>query len=106
MTILFLGLHRSDKPEKKFYVELQGESGRTKRIYFGDSNSKDYTLFSALEREEHKRRYIQRHQSTEDWNDPETAGFWSRWILWGDTPSVQQNLKRTLSRFNLVRGRS
>ena len=105
MTI-FLGLHRSDKPEKKFYVELQGESGRSKRIYFGDANSKDYTLFSALEREERKRRYIQRHQSTEDWNDPETAGFWSRWILWGDTPSVQQNLKRTLSRFNLAREKS
>ena len=104
--VIFHGLHRSDKPEKKYYVELEGESGRTKRVYFGDSNSKDYTLFNGLEREEHKRRYLERHRANEDWNDPETAGFWSRWILWGDTPSVQQNLKRTLSRFNLRQGKS
>lgn len=96
----FIGLHKSDKPEKKYYVELES-SGRSKRVYFGDSNSKDYTLFSALEREEHKRRYLIRHKSREDWNDPETSGFWSRWLLWGDTPSIRTNLKRTLSRFNL-----
>lgn len=101
--VIFLGLHRSDKPEKKYYVELEGESGRTKRVYFGDSNAKDYTLFNALERDEHRRRYLVRHQRNENWGASgiETAGFWSRHLLWGDTPSVQQNLKRTLSRFNL-----
>jgi len=102
MTI-FLGLHRSDKPEKKYYVELKGDSGRIKRVYFGDSAYKDYTSHSALERGDRKRLYLQRHKATEDWNDPETANFWSRWILWGDTPSVRDNLKRTLSRFNLRR---
>lgn len=101
MTI-FLGLHRSDKPEKKYYVELEGESGRTKRIYFGDSSSKDYTLFSALEREERKRRYIQRHQATEDWNDPETAGFYARWILW-NKPTVRESLNDMLRRFPSLR---
>jgi hypothetical protein len=107
MTI-FLKLNRSDKPEKKYYVELEGDSGRTKRIYFGDSNSKDYTLFSALERDERRRRYIDRHRRTEDWTSTgvETAGFWAKHILWGDTPSVQQNLRRTLSRFNLRPGTS
>lgn len=99
----FIALHRSDKPDKKFYVELEGESGRTKRIYFGDSNAKDYTLFSALERDERRRRYIERHRRHEDWtaSGVETAGFWAKHLLWGDTPSVQQNLTRTLSRFNL-----
>lgn len=96
-------MHKSDKPEKKYYVELEGSSGRRKRIYFGDSNAKDYTLFNALEREERKRRYLLRHKATENWSDPETAGFWSRWILWGDTPSVQTNLRRTLARFTLER---
>jgi hypothetical protein len=104
MTI-FLGFHTSDKPEKKYFVEVEGSSGRRKRIYFGDSHAKDYTLFSGLEREEHKRRYLERHRKHEDWTSTgvETAGFWSRWILWGDTPSVQTNLKRTLSRFSFGR---
>lgn len=99
--MIFYGLKKSDKPEKKYVVEIGSETGRRKHIYFGASGMNDYTTFNALEREERKRRYIQRHQKNEDWNDPETAGFWSRWILWGDTPSIQTNLKRTLSKFNL-----
>ncbi len=102
----FIGLHRSDNPDKKYYVELEGASGRTKTIYFGDANSKDYTLFNALERNEHKRRYLQRHKSREDWSDPETAGFWSKHLLWGDTPNIRENLRRTISRFNLNRDAS
>jgi hypothetical protein len=101
--MIFYGLHKSDKPDKKYYVELGSDSNRKKRVYFGDSNMKDYTLFNALEREGRKRAYLSRHKSREDWNDPNTAGFWSRHILWGDTPSVQQNLKRTLSKYNLTR---
>jgi len=99
----FFGLHKSDRPEKKYYVELEGESGRPRRIYFGDSSAKDYTLFNALEREERKRRYLMRHKANEDWSATGiyTPGFWSKHILWGDTPSVQTNLKRTKSRFNL-----
>ena len=102
--MIFYGLHKSDKPEKKYFVEIGEEAGgRRKRIYFGASGMKDYTLFNALERDERRRLYIQRHQKHEDWNDPSTAGFWSKHLLWGDTPSVQTNLNRTLSRFNLSR---
>lgn len=97
----FLSLKRSDRPDKKYMVEVEANSGRTKTIHFGDSSLKDYTLFSAGERMERKRAYLARHAAREDWNDPETAGFWSRHILWGDTPSIQSNLKITRRRFNL-----
>ena len=97
----FLSLKRSDKPGKKYMVELETASGRTKTIHFGDASLKDYTLFSAEERMERKRRYLARHSAREDWSDPETAGFWSRHILWGDTPSVQENLKITRRRYGL-----
>ena len=93
----FLGLHKSDKPEKKYYVELEND-GRTKRVYFGDANSNDFTLFNSLVREEHKRRYLQRHKAREDWSDINTPGFWSRWVLW-NKPTVSASLKDTLSRF-------
>jgi len=82
-------------------VELETASGRTKTIHFGDANLKDYTLFRPAEREERKRLYLARHKATEDWSNPETAGFWSRHLLWGDTPSVRENLKRTLTRYHL-----
>lgn len=101
--MIFYGLHKSDKPEKKYYVELGGESGRRKRVYFGASGMDDYTTHNALVRDERRRNYIARHKPTEDWSDPTTAGFWSKHLLWGDTPFIQQNLKRTLSRFNLSR---
>jgi hypothetical protein len=93
----FLGLHKSDKPEKKFYAELEND-GRTKRVYFGDSHSKDFTLFNPLVREEHKRLYLQRHRARENWNDVNTPGFWSRWVLW-NKPTVSASLKDTLKRY-------
>lgn len=99
--VIFLSLKRSDRPEKKYVVELESSAGRRIRIHFGDASMKDYTLFSAQEREERKRNYLARHKATEDWNDPETAGFWSRWVLWGPHPSVQENLKFTRRKFNL-----
>ena len=97
----FLSLKRSEKPEKKYVVELKTDAGRVKRIHFGDSSLKDYTLFSAAEREERKRLYLARHKAREDWSNPETPGFWSRHVLWGDTPSVRHNLKLTLERHHL-----
>ena len=100
MTI-FLSLKRSEKPEKKYVVELESSAGRRIRIHFGDSSLKDYTLFSAEEREARKRSYLARHKAREDWSDPETPGFWSRWVLWGPHPSVQENLKFVRHKFKL-----
>ena len=101
--MIFYGLHKSDKPEKKYYVEVGESEGRRKRIYFGASGMKDYTTHNPLERDERRRNYLSRHRATENWSDPNTAGFWAKHLLWGDTPSVQTNLRRTLSRFNLSR---
>lgn len=81
----FLGIHRSDKPEKKYYALFEGDSGREKKVYFGDAKMKDYTLHSPLEREARKRAYISRHRSNENWSDPESPGALSRWILWNKT---------------------
>ena len=79
-----------------------GDSGREKRVYFGDSSSKDYTLFSPLEREERKRRYISRHAAREDWTKSgiESSGFWAKHILW-NRPTVTASLSDTRRRFNI-----
>jgi hypothetical protein len=77
-----LGVHQSDKPEKKMYAELETDSGRTKRVYFGQAGATDFVQSKDPER---KQRYIARHQTRENWSDPTTPGFWSRWVLWNLT---------------------
>ena len=57
----------------------------------------DYTIHKDPERKE---RYISRHKSNEDFNDPLTAGFWSRWYLW-NLPTKKaslEDLKRRLEK--------
>jgi hypothetical protein len=98
---IFYGLHRSDKPDKKWFVEVSEEGGRKKRIYFGAAGMKDFTLFSPMEREARRRLYIQRHKEHENWNDWSSAGFWSKHLLWGDTPNINKNLTATLAKYNL-----
>ena len=67
--------YKSDKPDKKFFII----TSTGKKIYFGSANMSDFTIHKDPER---KNRYIQRHQKRENWNDKNTAGFWSRWYLW------------------------
>ncbi len=96
----FLSLERSDRPEKKWRVVLEGDAGREKTIHFGDKSLNDYTTHNPLERDERKRLYLARHKVNENWNDPESAGFWSRWILW-NKPTIAASLRDVKSRFNL-----
>jgi len=98
--VKLISFKRSDNPDKKFTVVLETDTGSRKTIHFGDSHSKDYTLHSPLEREDRKKAYISRHKANEDWNDPLTAGFWSKHILW-NLPTVTASLQDTKRRFNL-----
>lgn len=99
--VVFLGLHKSDKPEKKYYAEFEVESGRKKRTYFGAAGMKDYTRFSAAERDQRRQNYLSRHRKTENWDDPTSAGALSRWILW-EKPSVAAGLRAYKKRFGFT----
>lgn len=67
--------YKSDKKDKKFFII----TSKSKKVYFGATGYQDYTMHHDDTR---KQSYIKRHASTENWNDPDTAGFWSRWLLW------------------------
>ncbi len=67
---------KSDKPDKKFYIITN--SG--KRVYFGASNYQHFTE-GHLD-EARKQRYLKRHKKNENWNNPDTAGYWSAKYLW------------------------
>jgi hypothetical protein len=100
VKIKLLSFAKSDRAGKKYMVKLE-KNGRTKTVHFGDSSMKDFTSFSPSIRASHKSRYLSRHAKREHWTDPTTAGFWSRWVLWGDSSSVKANLASTKRRFHL-----
>lgn len=92
-------ISKSTNPSKKFdaFIDV---NGKERKVSFGAAGMKDFTLHPASEREEHKKAYIARHRTTEDWTDPLTAGFWSRWYLW-NLPTKQESLRYIKERFNL-----
>lgn len=76
-TIIYLC--KSDKIDKKYMVRIDN-----KTIHFGAANMSDYRFHKNPKRKE---LYIIRHQKRENWTITgiKTAGFWSRWLLWGET---------------------
>lgn len=83
--------YKSDKPDKKFFII----TSTGKKVYFGSANMSDFTLHKDPLR---KNAYIQRHQKRENWNDKNTAGFWSRWYLW-NLPTKQASYEDIKKRF-------
>ena len=86
------------EPPHKWMAVFIDERRREIRVPFGASAYKDLT-------QHHDRRrrslYLARHAKNENWNDPQTAGALSRWILW-ETPNIAENVRLFKKRFNLV----
>lgn len=98
-------LYKSDKPEKKYFVEFENpKTGRLNKIYFGAirPNGVPYEAFIDHKDEERKARYLKRHKGMgENWNNPYSgAGYWSRWILWNKS-SLQASINDTKERFDI-----
>ena len=68
-------ISRSKKKDKKFDAVIDGK----KTVSFG---AKGYSDMTQHKDEERKKRYINRHKKNENWNDPKSAGFYARYILW------------------------
>lgn len=81
----------------KWYGVFTDEKRRETRIPFGASGYQDLTMHRDRRR---RTLYLARHRKNENWNDPQTAGALSRWILW-ETPNLDQNVKLFKRRFNL-----
>lgn len=92
-------LYKSDKPTKKFMIKyINNKTGRENTIYFGQANASDMTQHKD---EERKARYIKRHSGMgESWDNPHTAGFYSRWLLW-NKPTLSASIKDTNEKFGI-----
>ena len=82
---------------KKYTAVFFNDSGkRVKTTNFGAKGYSDYTEHRDKERRE---RYLKRHKN-ENWNDYQSAGSLSRWILWGEG-ALKTNISNYKKRFNL-----
>jgi hypothetical protein len=49
-----------------------------------------------------RNNYIARHKALrEDWTNPKKAGTLSRFLIWGDSTSLDKNIEEYIKRFNL-----
>jgi len=95
-------LSRSTRPGKKYMVRREsGSTGRSRTIHFGAAGMSDFTKHRDPERKE---AYIRRHRARESWgaSGSDTAGFWSRWLLW-NKPSVGGSVRDIERRFPSIR---
>jgi hypothetical protein len=88
-------LEESVNPKKKMTAIRINPT--LKYISFGAKGYDDYTTHGDDDR---KKNYLSRHKSTEDWNDTDTAGCWSRWILW-NKKTIDESVKDMEKRFNI-----
>jgi Tfp pilus assembly protein FimT len=85
--------YKSDRPDKKYFIITNDN----KKIYFGQASASDFTLHKD---EARKQRYINRHKKNENWNNKDTAGFWSRWLLW-EKPTIKESYDNIKKKINI-----
>tara|TARA_R110000803_G_scaffold210807_1_gene283842 strand:- start:1253 stop:1543 length:291 start_codon:yes stop_codon:yes gene_type:complete len=83
---------------KKYQAIFKKPDGKEKKTSFGASGYTDYTLSGDKKKRD---AYRKRHVKDLKTKDPTRAGYLSFYILWGDSTSIQTNLKAYKKRFNL-----
>lgn len=78
---------------KKYQVTVGDKS-----IKFG---ARGYSNFTVHKDPLRMQRYLIRHKKRENWSDPTTPGFWSRWLLWSE-PTLKDAKALIKRKFGLV----
>lgn len=91
-------IRKSHKRNKKFDAVFQYPDGHTKTVPFGLKPYSDFTKHKDVTR---RKRYLDRHSGMgEHWNQPDTPGALSRWVLW-HKPTLKASISDFKKRFNL-----
>jgi hypothetical protein len=98
MKLRLKTIRKSHRKEKKFDAVFLKPDGKEKIVPFGARGMSDYTKHKDKTR---KQRYLKRHSGMgEHWNQPDTPGALSKWILW-NKPSFQDSKRDFIRRFDL-----
>lgn len=88
-----VSLKKSPLKAKKYRVTFPDGA----HIDFGAAGMSDFTRHKDPKR---KDAYIARHSVTENWDDTNSAGFWSRWLLW-EKPTIREAKEFITSKFGI-----
>ena len=80
------------------WTAIFDNNGRENRVNFGHQDYEDYTQHHNIER---RTAYRKRHEKDLLTNTPTRAGFLSFYILWGNSTSLNENIKSYKHKFNL-----
>ena len=85
-------IYESKRKDKRYMAIIKG-----KKYHFGLKTGNTY-----IDHKDKKKRenYIKRHSIREDWSKI-NSGSLSRWVLWGNSTSLEKNIKDYIKRFNL-----
>ena len=87
---------QSTRKDKKM-MAIFYDDVKVKTTHFGAKGYSDYTMHQD---EKRKEKYINRHKPNENWNDYQSAGCLSRYILWNKI-TLEQSINDYVKRFNL-----
>lgn len=91
---------KSSNSKKKMTAIFYKDGKKIKTTHFGAKGYDDYTK---TKDKKQRTRYINRHtNSSENHSDYKSAGSLSRYILWGNSTSIRQNISSYKNRFNLT----
>lgn len=76
------------KPSTRKGKRFMATYANGKVVHFGLKGANTYIDSGDKER---RAAYLARHKVRENWNDPFSAGALSRYLLWGDTTSLDKN---------------
>ena len=83
----------STNPKKKYMAIFDNPK---KTVHFGSKGMDDYTITRDKEQRE---RYRTRHKKDLETKDPRRAGYLSYYLLWGDSTSLETNIKEYKRKF-------
>lgn len=89
-------IKKSTNSEKKYMAIFYQDGKKIKTTHFGAAGMSDYTKHKNKSR---KKRYMNRHRTRENWNNPMSAGALSRWILW-NKPTLKASIDDYKKKFN------
>ncbi len=91
-------IERTPNSKKEFKAIYKLDNGSSKTVRFGTGSN--YVL-NKNKTDLDRTNYIKRHRVREDHNNVLTPGALSRHLLWGDSRSLNQNIKTFKTKFNL-----
>ena len=98
MSIKLLEIDTSPKPNKRYMAKFQMPNGRTRTTHFGDPRYQTYIdTHDKFQRD----RYWTRHNKDLRTNDATRAGYLSAYLLWGDSSTLLENIRKYKQLFNI-----